>query len=111
MFRKNKTDYEKRAWRLVILCWLAYATVYIGKKTLSVNLSDMISAGVCDETTGGTIGSAFLACYAAGQFISGWAGEKIHPKYMISIGLFLAGALCLSLSPQVWHKPPRLSQK
>jgi len=98
MFSKNKTAYEKNAWRVVILCWLAYTTVYIGKKTLSVNLSDMIAAGVCDETTGGTIGSAFLACYAAGQFISGWAGEKIHPKYMISIGLFLAGACNILMS-------------
>ena len=50
MFKKNKTLYEKRAWRMVILCWLAYATVYIGKKTLSVNLSDMMADGVCDNT-------------------------------------------------------------
>lgn len=98
MFSKNKTDYEKRAWRLVILCWLAYTTVYIGKKTLSVNLSDMIADGVCDNLTGGTIGTAFLACYAVGQFVSGWAGEKIHPRNMICGGLFLAGLMNILMS-------------
>lgn len=98
MFKKNKTQYEKNAWRLVILCWLAYATVYIGKKTLSVNLTDMMADGVCDSTTGGTIGSAFLACYAIGQFISGWVGEKIRPSIMVSAGLFCAGALNILMS-------------
>ncbi|MBQ4354744.1 MAG: MFS transporter [Clostridia bacterium] len=98
MFKKNKTEYEKRAWRLVILCWLAYATVYIGKKTLSVNLSEMIADGVCDNVTGGTIGTAFLACYALGQFISGWVGEKVQPKNMVCGGLFLAGAMNILMS-------------
>jgi len=58
----------------------------------------MMADGVCDNTTGGTIGSAFLACYALGQFISGWAGEKIQPKYMISLGLFLAGGMNILMS-------------
>jgi len=90
--------YEKKAKRLVLLCWLAYTIVYIGKKTLSVNLADMIADGVCDNATGGTIGTAFLACYAIGQLISGWAGEKIRPRYMICGGLFMAGCCNLLMS-------------
>ena len=93
MFKKNKTQYEKNAWRLVILCWLAYATVYIGKKTLSVNLTDMMADGVCDSTTGGTIGSAFLACYAIGQFANGWLGDRFHPRHMVCTGLMCAGLM------------------
>lgn len=93
-----KTTYNKNAWRLVTLCWLAYTTVYIGKKTLSVNLTEMIADGVCDSVTGGAIGTAFLACYAVGQLICGWIGEKIHPRSMICGGLFLAGCMNLLMS-------------
>jgi len=91
--KKQLTDYEKKAWKMVILFLLAYTTVYIGKKTMSVCLSDMIADGVCDKLTGGTIGTCFLACYAAGQFINGWLGELIHPRYMICGGLFAAGLM------------------
>ncbi|MBQ8511468.1 MAG: MFS transporter [Clostridia bacterium] len=97
--KKQLTDYEKRAWRMVILFLLAYTTVYIGKKTMSVCQSDMIAEGLVDKVTGGTIGTCFLACYAAGQFINGWLGELIHPRYMICGGLFAAGLMnwCMSL--------------
>ena len=43
---KSKNAYEKNSWMLVIYCWLAYATVYIGRKNLSVCLADMIAEGV-----------------------------------------------------------------
>ena len=97
--KKQLTDYEKRAWKMVVLFLLAYTTVYIGKKTMSVCLSDMIADGVCGKQTGGVIGTCFLASYAAGQFINGWLGELIHPRYMICGGLFAAGVMnwCMSL--------------
>lgn len=91
--KKYETEYEKKAFRLVVVCWLAYTTVYVGKKTLSVCLADMIAAGVIDKVLGGTVGTCFLACYAAGQLINGWLGEKVHPKYMICGGLLLAGIM------------------
>lgn len=96
--KKQLTDYEKRAWKMVILFLLAYTTVYIGKKTMSVCLSDMIADGVCDKLTGGTIGTCFLACYAAGQFVNGWLGELIHPRYMVCGGLFAAGLMNWGMS-------------
>ncbi len=92
------STYEKKAKRLVLLCWLAYTIVYIGKKTLSVNLADMIADGVCNNATGGSIGTAFLACYAIGQWISGWMGEKVRPRYMICGGLFMAGCCNILMS-------------
>ncbi len=88
---KDSTPYERKARFMVLICWLAYATVYIGKKNFNQCLPLMIDDGVCTETMGGTIGACFLACYAAGQFINGWIGEKLHPKHMICGGVFLAG--------------------
>lgn len=91
--KKQLSAYEKKSWQLVILCLIAYTTVYIGKKNLNVCLPDMIANGICDKTQGGTIGTCFLALYAAGQFINGWIGEKIQPRYMIAGGLFLGGIM------------------
>ena len=96
--KKQTTEYEKKAWKLVILCWLAYTTVYIGKKTLNHCLPGMILEGVCTKDTGGPIGSCFLACYACGQFVNGWLGEKLHPRHMICIGLFCAGLMNILMS-------------
>jgi OPA family glycerol-3-phosphate transporter-like MFS transporter len=86
------------AYRLVILCWISYTTVYIGKKTLSVCLADMIADGVCDKAAGGVIGTCFLAAYAVGQLVNGWFGDRLHPRFMIPAGLVLAGGMNLAMS-------------
>ncbi|MBE6541151.1 MAG: MFS transporter [Ruminococcaceae bacterium] len=91
--KKQLSSYEKKSWQLVILCLIAYTVVYIGKKNINVCLPGMIADGICDNVQGGTIGTCFLALYAAGQFINGWLGEKIHPRYMICGGLLLAGIM------------------
>lgn len=92
---KTKSEYEKNAWRLVWTCLIAYTTVYIGRKNLSVCLSGMIAAGVTDKAAGGITGTCFMVCYAAGQFINGWLGDRVHPRKMIVSGLFLAGIMNL----------------
>lgn len=88
-----KTPYEKKAWMLVVYCWLAYATVYIGRKNLSVCLADMIAEGVTDKVSGGTIGTCFMLCYAIGQFANGWLGDRFHPRHMVCTGLMCAGLM------------------
>jgi len=92
---KQKT---RLAYRLVILCWISYTTVYIGKKTLSVCLTDMIADGVCDKAMGGVIGTCFLAAYAVGQLVNGWFGDRLHPRFMIPAGLVLAGSMNILMS-------------
>ncbi len=88
-----KSEYEKKSWMLVLYCWLAYATIYIGRKNVSVCLTEMIANGVIDKVSGGTIGTSFMLLYAIGQFINGWLGDHFHPRHMICIGLFTAGAM------------------
>lgn len=93
MRKKQRTAYQLRAERLVLVCWIAYAILYVGKKTLNHCLPGMIAEGVCTEASGGPIGSCFMAAYAVGQLLSGWLGDRIHPRFMIPSGLLLAG-LC-----------------
>ena len=89
----SKNAYEKNSWMLVVYCWLAYATVYIGRKNLSVCLADMIAEGVTDQVSGGTIGTCFMLCYAIGQFANGWLGDRFHPRHMVCTGLMCAGLM------------------
>ena len=93
MDKTTLAEYEKRARRMVVYCWFSYMILYIGKKTLKLCLPDMIATGVCTEAQGGVISSVFLASYAAGQFINGWLGDRIHPRTMMTGGLILSGAM------------------
>lgn len=97
--KRALTDYEKKAWLIVIYSIIAYTTVYIGRKNLSVCLPGMISDGVISQATGGTVGTSFLVCYAVGQLFSGYIGDLVHPKIMICTGLFAAGLMnvCMGL--------------
>lgn len=98
------TKNNKAPLRLFILCFLAYTIVYIGRKNLSVCLSDMIADGVLDKVLGGTVGTAFLTCYACGQLLGGVLGDRFPPKYMLTIGLAGAGCanLCMALNSTPW---------
>lgn len=97
---KSKNAYEKNSWMLVVYCWLAYATNYIGRKNLSVCLADMIADGVTDKVSGGTIGTCFMLFYALGQFVNGWLGDRFHPKNMVCTGLLCSGIMniCMGLN-------------
>lgn len=91
--KKKLSEYEKKSWRLVIICMAAYTTVYVGRKNLSVCLPAMTAEGVLSQSLGGIIGTCFLICYAAGQFVNGWLGDRVHPSKMICGGLLFAGLM------------------
>ena len=91
--KKKLSEYEQKSWLLVIVCMAAYTTIYIGRKNLSVCLPSMTADGVLSQSLGGIVGTCFLICYAAGQFINGWLGDKIPPSKMICGGLLLAGLM------------------
>ncbi len=90
---RKQTEYEKKSWLVVIYCILAYTTVYIGRKNLSVCLPAMIEDNVISQSFGGTVGTCFYIFYACGQFVNGWLGDRIHPKTMICTGLMTAGLM------------------
>ena len=85
--------YEERARRMVILCWMSYMILYVGKKTLKLCLPGMTESGILTEAQGGLISSVFLGSYAIGQLVNGWLGDRLHPRHMMSWGLILAGSM------------------
>ena len=79
--------FDKDAKKLILLCWLSYMINYLARYGLSTSMNEMVSFGIFSISFAGVVGTAFLGAYGLGQFVNGLIGDKIHPKYMISIGL------------------------
>lgn len=65
----------------------AYLASYYIRNLLSVAAPGMQEAGAYTAELIGTLSSVYFLLYAIGQFVNGLVGDKINPKYMISIGL------------------------
>lgn len=73
------------------MCSIAYLAVYIARNVLSAASAKMDTAGILNDDILGTLTSVYFFTYAIGQLINGAIGDKIKAKYMISIGLAMAG--------------------
>lgn len=89
-------NYNKKP--IIILggsCFLAYAVCYITRYVLSIALPQIVDAGVFTKIELGKMGSALLICYGLGQLVNGFLGNRVNPRYMVSLGLLLSGILTI----------------
>ena len=70
-----------------VLCSLSYLAVYYARNLLSAISPHMGES----EDYIGTLSAVYFGVYAVGQLINGYLGNRVKAKYMISLGLFLAG--------------------
>ena len=75
------------------LCWIAYFSTYIGRLNYSASLTGIILSEGFSKGQAGMIGTAFFFAYGAGQFVSGFLGDRLAPKKMVFTGLMVSG-LC-----------------
>ena len=73
------------------LCSVSYLAVYFARNMLSAVTPQMIEDAGFTEPFIGKLSSMFFICYAVGQLINGFIGDKVKAKYMISLGLLFAG--------------------
>lgn len=90
MTDRKKTDI-RNAILIGVMCSISYLAVYFARNTLSAVSPSMIEGGNFTEKNIGTLSSIYFITYAVGQLINGALGDKIKSKYMISVGLVLAG--------------------
>ncbi len=88
----------KNAIALGTLCSVAYLAVYVARNVLGAVSEAMKSTGGFEESYIGDLLFAYYMCYAVGQLINGFIGDKIKARYMISFGLLLAGVTNLVFS-------------
>ncbi len=82
---------------IVLLCTIAYFVGYISRKSFAVVFADMTPSVISKEVAG-LIGTALFVFYGVGQLISGYLGDKISAKWLMSCGLFVS-AICNLLLP------------
>ena len=85
------------ATRLFLYCFLAYTCSYLGRKNFSACIPAMIEEGFLTKTFGGTVNSAYMLIYGAGQIISGIIATKVRPRFLIGTGLCGAGLCNLAM--------------
>lgn len=92
IYRLNKT---KDIRGLIIICWLAYFSTYLGRLNFSASMNEIINTGFLTKTGAGMIGTGFFFCYGFGQLISGFLGDRISSRWMAFTGL--AGTAMINL--------------
>ena len=80
------------------LCSVSYFAVYIARNIMGAVSPGMIESGLFTEESIGAISSTYFVFYAVGQLINGSIGDRVKARYMISIGLFMAGVMNLIFS-------------
>jgi len=72
------------------LCSVSYFAVYIARNILGAVTPQMVEQGYAEAFIG-RISSLYFVTYAIGQLINGAIGDRVKARYMISIGLLMAG--------------------
>ena len=80
------------------LCWIAYFSTYIGRLNYSASLTGIILSEGFSKGQAGMIGTAFFFAYGAGQFVSGFLGDRLAPKKMVFTGLMVSGLCNLAMA-------------
>ena len=88
----------KKAIKLGSLCSVSYLAVYIARNILGTLTPQMILGDTFTTENIGTLSSIYFITYAIGQLINGIIGDRIKAKYMLSLGLVLAGICNLTFS-------------
>jgi len=74
--------------------WVAYATYYMGRKGFSASKKSIHEELGVSETALGVIDTTYLGAYALGQFVSGFLGDRIGARRLVSVGMLLSAAAC-----------------
>ncbi len=81
----------KKAILIGTMCSLSYLAVYFAKNILGPSVPGMVEMGDFTREATTNMASIYFIVYACGQLINGYIGNYVSAKYMISIGLFMAG--------------------
>ncbi len=91
MNNTNKKKLNKGAILPILLCWLAYASAYVGRNTYSssiILIKEYYSVSSDAEIALAT--TLFFFVYGAGQLVNGIFCKKYNQKYLISLSLIVS---------------------
>ena len=78
---------KKKAAALAVLCFLIYASSYIGRLNYSAALTELIADQILTKAQGGMISTIYFAVYGAGQLVNGLLADRHDPMKQVLIGV------------------------
>ena len=104
--KKLTTDRSmlKKAIGMGCISTLTYLISYYTRNVLSVVTPNMLTTGEFTAEFIGLLSSVYLFIYALEQPIIGFVGDRINPKYIITVGLSVTGIVNIAfpLVPYAW---------
>lgn len=95
----NTKTVEKRrmsgATALTLLCWLVYATSYIGKLSYSANIPSILLAFEVSRADAGLVSTFFFFAYGIGQVVNGICCKHYPLKYVLFASLLVGSGMNL----------------
>lgn len=95
-FFKNKE--AVKAVYIGFLCTASYLGCYFARNILGVVTPQMLEEAVLSREIIGTMSTGFMILYAAGQLVNGRIGDMVKTKYMVSLGIILAGICNIAIT-------------
>jgi len=94
--------YERWRWQIFGITWLAYAGLYLTRKSFSVakiGLGEGTAIGMSQSELA-WIDGAFLVAYAIGQFLWGMTADRFGTRKVVLVGMFtsVVAAVAMGLS-------------
>lgn len=98
------------SWLLIILCWLVYATSYIGKVNYSANIPQIMEFYQVSHSQAGKVATFFFFAYGAGQVFNGFLCKKYNIKWIVFVSMLASGTInlivaitdCFSIVKWLW---------
>ncbi len=87
----NKITDKKRITQLIMICWIAYCSTYLGRLNFAASMNDIMYQEGYTKTQMGLVVTAFFIAYGAGQFFNGFLGDIVRSRNMVFSGLLLSG--------------------
>lgn len=89
--------------QVLSLCWWSYAIAYFGRVNYAIIIPFLIADLGITKAQTGFVGTVFFWAYALGQYNSGWLGDRINTRWLVTVGL-VGSSLC-NLSAGLTHSP------
>lgn len=89
---------NKKSNFLILLCWAAYTSAYIGRLNYNASMVEILSQLGTTKEAAGTVSSFFFFAYGAGQLINGLLSKRYNTKYSVTIALGASAVINLMMT-------------
>lgn len=86
---------KKQANRLILLCAFVYFVSYTTRNNYAAIIAEMVSGMGQSKSALATALTGSFITYGAGQLVSGYFGDRVQPRYLVTAGLTTTVAMNL----------------